>query len=102
MATYEKSYPTSIPLVSIDADAELGQSPFEISIPLVTYEIDTSYYEVENVAAAFLFDASGPTYTDYTDEANDAVAGDVPLLPEQLLQICIFHKLLTYFTRLYS
>ena len=56
----------------------------DISVPMPDYEATQAYYEVQNVAAAFLHDYSEDTYTDYTDEANDAVAGDVPLLPSPI------------------
>lgn len=80
MATYEEELDIQIPLPSISETVELGRTPFDQEIPLPSIYESTAYYEVENVAAAFLYDHSAPSYTDYTDEANDPVSGDVPLL----------------------
>lgn len=83
MATYEETITENIPLVGIEAGAELGLSPFQIGIPLVSIEQLSEYVEPEAVVGALLYDAS-VGYTDDTEDANDADANDVAMLPNPI------------------
>ena len=62
MATTTETIPVTIPLVSIS-------------------DPETRVSEVQNVAGALQYDDSGPTYTDFTTEANSDAAGDVDIWP---------------------
>jgi len=71
----------AIPDLTIVDDTKLGQSPIPITVPDLTI-VSSQAIAIEQAVIGAAQREIGVGDVDFTDEANDAVADDVPLLPD--------------------